>query len=73
MMFETRAAPAFENSDSMFDFSRPAPAQNANEARLIADRDDPEPGWAARNPERAMLFLFVAPRDGQLVDELLAL
>jgi hypothetical protein len=73
MMFETQTATVFENSDSVFDFSRPAPAQSENEARLIADRADPELGWAARNPARAMLFLFVTPRDGQLVDELLAL
>ena len=73
MIFEAQAATTFENSDSVFDFSRPSPAQSANEARLIADRADPEPGWATRNPGRAMLFLFVTPRDGQLVDELLAL
>ena len=24
---------------------------------------EPEAGWAARNPDRAMLFLFVTPRD----------
>ena len=34
---------------------------------------DPEAGWAARNPERAMLFLFVTPRDGGAVEELMAL
>ena len=42
--------------------------------RLAAnDPADPEAGWAARNPERAMLFLFVSPRDCGAVDELMAL
>ena len=34
---------------------------------------DPQAGWAARNPDRAMLFLFVSPRDCGAVDELMAL
>ncbi len=34
---------------------------------------DPAAGWAARNPERAMLFLFVTPRDCGAVEELMAL
>jgi hypothetical protein len=34
---------------------------------------DPEAGWAARNPDRAMLFLFVSPRDCGALDELMAL
>ena len=33
---------------------------------------DPEAGWAARNPERAMVFLFVSPRDCGALDELMA-
>jgi hypothetical protein len=37
------------------------------------DPADPEAGWAIRNPERAMLFLFVSPRDCSAVDELMAL
>jgi hypothetical protein len=37
------------------------------------DPADPETGWATRNPERAMLFLFVSPRDCRAVDELMAL
>ena len=36
------------------------------------DPADPEAGWAARNPERAMLFLFVSPRDCAAVDEVMA-
>ncbi len=34
---------------------------------------DPEAGWASRNPDRAMLFLFVSPRDCGALDELMAL
>jgi hypothetical protein len=34
---------------------------------------DPEAGWAARNPDRAMLFLFVSPRACGALDELMAL
>ena len=36
------------------------------------DPTDPDAGWAARNPERAMLFLFVSPRDCAAVGELMA-
>jgi hypothetical protein len=36
------------------------------------DVADPEAGWAARNPARAMAFLYVSPRDCGAVDELLA-
>jgi hypothetical protein len=34
---------------------------------------DPEAGWASRNPDRALLFLFVSPRDCGAVEELMAL
>jgi hypothetical protein len=34
---------------------------------------NPEAGWAARNPDRAMLFLYVTPRDCGALDELMAL
>ena len=34
---------------------------------------DPEAGWAMRNPDRAMLFLFVSPRACGAVDELMAI
>jgi hypothetical protein len=34
---------------------------------------DPAAGWAARNPDRALLFLFVTPRDCGAVEELMAL
>ena len=73
MIFETQTTATFENVDTMFDFSRPSAAQTSNEARLIADRAEPEAGWATRNPEQAMVFLFVTPRDGHVAEELLAL
>ena len=38
-----------------------------------AEVADPEAGWAARNPARALAFLYVSPRDCAAVDELLAL
>ena len=34
---------------------------------------DPEAGWAARNPDRALLFLYVSPRACGALDELMAL
>ncbi len=37
------------------------------------DVADPESGWASRNPDRALLFLFVTPRDCAALDELMAL
>ena len=33
---------------------------------------DPDPVWAAGNPDRMLAFLFVAPRDCAAVDQLLA-
>jgi hypothetical protein len=60
MTFEAQTA-AFEVEDfsiASADFRTPA---------------DPEAGWAARNPDRALLFLFVTPRDCGAVEELMAL
>jgi hypothetical protein len=37
------------------------------------DVADPEAGWAARNPAKALAFLYVSPRDCGAVDELMAL
>jgi hypothetical protein len=34
---------------------------------------DPAAGWAARNPDRAMLFLYVSPRQCGALEELMAL
>ena len=38
----------------------------------LAAGGEPEAGWAARNPDHAMLLLFVNPRDCAMVDELMA-
>ena len=62
-MFEARAAAADAHVEGRFsavsaDFRTPA---------------DPEAGWAARNPDRALLFLFVSPRDCGALEELMAL
>lgn len=75
MALDALAVPALDTADSIFDFSRssPEPLVAAESlAALAAARPDPEAGWAIRNPGQAMLFLFVSPRDGSLVDELLA-
>jgi hypothetical protein len=45
--------------------SAPAPADFRTPA-------DPEAGWASRNPDRALLFLFVSPRDCGALEELMA-
>jgi len=75
MTLEAFAAPTLDVADSVFDFSRQeayvaAPADQ--DQPLGRDRPDPEAGWATRNPESAMLFLFLTPRDGLVADELLA-
>ena len=74
MTLEALAAPTLDVADSIFDFARPAPVAAAPTARaLAACRTEPAPGWATAHPERAMLYLFVTPRDGVVADELLAL
>ena len=77
MTLETLAVPTFDDADSIFDFSRstagPARAPANQDLPLGARRADPEAGWATRNPDQAMLFLFVTPREGAVVEELLAL
>ena len=45
-------------------------AQRVEDFRTPAN---PEAGWASRNPDRALLFLFVSPRDCGAVEELIAL
>ena len=73
MTFAALPTPTLDDAVSIFDFPRNvAPVPANQDAPLSADRPDPEAGWATRNPERAMLFLFVTPRDGALVEELLA-
>ena len=47
----------------------PAPASQDADFRTPAN---PEAGWANRNPDRALLFLFVSPRECGALDELMA-
>ncbi|HEX8527465.1 hypothetical protein [Allosphingosinicella sp.] len=54
---QTEAFASTENLHRNVDFRTPA---------------DPEAGWAARNPDRALVFLFVSPRDCGAIDELMA-
>ncbi|HEV2747090.1 MAG TPA: hypothetical protein VGW34_07310 [Allosphingosinicella sp.] len=68
MTFEAGSA-AFAADAEIFHFDRPAPAAMLPANDRVAD---PEAGWARRNPDRAMLFLFVSPRDCGVVDELMA-
>ena len=62
-MFDARTATAFADFEYLT-------------ARQAADFDtpaDPEAGWASRNPDRALLFLFVTPRECGALEELMAL
>jgi hypothetical protein len=62
-MFATRTAAVLANHQA------PIEAVAAN----FRTPADPEAGWAARNPDRAMLFLFVTPRDCGALEELMAI
>jgi hypothetical protein len=62
-MFDARTAAAHADFDT---FASPSVAHFRTPA-------DPEAGWASRNPDRALLFLFVSPRDCGALDELMAL
>jgi hypothetical protein len=70
MTFEAGSAAFALDVETFADFAAPAATRPALPAN---DPADPEAGWATRNPNRAMLFLFVSPRDCGAVDELLAL
>jgi hypothetical protein len=63
MTFEAGSAAIFNDADTL-------PVAANENFRTPAD---PEAGWASRNPDRAMLFLFVSPRDCGALDELMAL
>jgi hypothetical protein len=69
MSFQASAAAV---TADLHDFSAFEPAA-LRPAFPANDPADPETGWATRNPQRAMLFLFVSPRDCAAVDELIAL
>ena len=62
-MFDARTATAFADFEAL---TAPAAADFGTPA-------DPEAGWASRNPDRAMLFLYVSPRDCGALEELMAL
>ena len=62
-MFDARTAAAHADFDTCI-------APMAADFRTPAD---PEAGWASRNPDRALLFLFVSPRDCGALEELMAL
>jgi len=62
-MFDARTAAAHAD----FDTNLVAPAAN------FGTPADPEAGWASRNPDRALLFLFVSPRECGALEELMAL
>jgi hypothetical protein len=62
-MFDARTAAAHADFDTLL---TPAAAKFRTPA-------DPEAGWASRNPDRAMLLLFVSPRDCGALEELMAL
>jgi hypothetical protein len=47
------------------------PAAAAQDADLRTPAD-PQAGWASRNPDRALLFLFVSPRSCGALEELMA-
>ena len=70
MTFEAGSAALVADVETFVDFAAPAAVQPALFAN---DPADPEAGWATRNPNRAMLFLYVSPRDCEAVDELLSL
>lgn len=70
MTFEAGSVALVADAEISLTFSAPEAVRPLLPAN---DPADPEFGWAARNPNRAMLFLFVSPRDCGAVDELLAL
>ncbi|HYE42942.1 MAG TPA: hypothetical protein VEA15_06055 [Caulobacteraceae bacterium] len=58
--------------DAGFPHETPANLQAASAATLIDTAVAPDADWAARNPERALAFLFVAPQDCAAADVLMA-
>jgi hypothetical protein len=62
MTFQVGAAATSAEDET---FERPTTADFRTPA-------DPEAGWAQRNPDRALLFLFVSPRACGALEELMA-
>jgi hypothetical protein len=67
MAFEETLRPMDIDATGDFTHTWTPPSAPANE------HTDPEPGWATRNPDKAIVFLFVTQRDCGALDELLAL
>lgn len=70
MTFEAIATALVHDDAAVHDYAAPAAVKPAVPAN---DPADPEAGWATRNPDRAMLFLFVSPRDCAAAGELMAI
>ena len=68
MTFEAHAAAFAADVELAFEAPKGRAAFPAHE-----DVADPEAGWATRNPNRALAFLFVTPRNCAALDELMAL
>ena len=67
----------FKRQEFMFDAGTAAAYADFDTSAATAAADlrtpaDPEAGWASRNPDRALLFLFVSPRDCGALEELMA-
>jgi len=70
MAFEAPSAALVADVDFVAEPAVTAPVRPPFPANDVAD---PQAGWASRNPDRALLFLFVTPRDCAALDELMAL
>ena len=70
MTLEASSAALVADVETYRSFAAPAAVRVALPAN---DPADPETGWATRNPDKAMLFLFVSPRDCSAISELLAI
>jgi hypothetical protein len=70
MTLEASSAALVADVETYTSFTAPAAVRPALPAN---DPADPESGWATRNPNRALLFLFVSPRDCGAIDELMAI
>jgi hypothetical protein len=66
----TLEALAAFGADMDYDLEPAAPRQTSLPTHCQVP--DPEAGWARRNPDRALAFLFVSPRDCAAIDELMA-
>ena len=69
MTFEAHSTAFAIDADSDFRPAAPRKPSFPGHAQVA----DPEAGWATRNPDRALAFLFVSPRDCAALDELMAL